>query len=1302
MADSILKDMQELAQRSYNERTNAPKTMQEAIMDSARQGPEAPFGKDPLASAISDASAKIKDSAPYSKADMPKSEDIENERVDIGDEHVADAQQMSAQQIVNNNQKNTQEIVERFEQNTDQLENKFDGLDQTLKGGFDAAEQRDAQQLKVGQKQLATMQSLYDEIYRENHEIDPTIQKNERHSLSVAAMHEEMQRQREEMRNKNPFEVGGLLGTILSGAGILGAGAVAGRVARPRGGTAPAGGARPPGAGTPPGSSSTQRSKLKGRLGLAATILGTVGLAHWMGSDDEPEGQVTGSNAPSDYEVQQANLMQSYYNGEISKNEYNEQVNILNAAASESGSGGSILPEAAALAGGGLLAKAGLDKFAPSVTEGINTRVNALRSQVTGVRDVVANSQPVRTVTNAVNTARSAGTAAVNTVRTAGSSAMSYARGLGWKGKLLAGVAGGFGLYEGMNALKEVRQGAKEADINDSPTQYMRYGEEMREQERRVKAGQAPMSEQEQIAFRSSITMKNGYMPDPRTGYPLKNFARDNQIANIMSDPSAIAAIRNGAPINDVLGGNSQLFLAKQGLAPSPTNTTTAANVAQTMMANNQLPKTEDQMFSTPLSMPPTANDYAASVNQEPLQAGMGNLETAAATVVTAGVVGKFIKDKMSDTTNNVDNSRTFNNQRTSNVNSQTTNVRSATEVVKNSVTKLSEASKNVLNSVKEGARSNALVQQTIQQTDKVVRNVKPIMTSAGEVSRTVATNAKTATDVVKNSLKPVVETTQKIVSPVTTAASKATTAVGNTKVGSAVGKGAKALGSRALPGLNVALAGYDIYDIATDDTLDTGTKAKEIAKVGGGTAGAIAGAASLGSAGLAVGAATGPFAPIVAPVLGIAGSLLGGIGGYLAGSGMTEVISDGISDTVDTLGVGDMIGRAVALPMSLFSEEARDSLASDFKNNIVPSIMESTPAKIAGGVMEGVSSMANAVGDFFGWTDEVQKDLPDEKKISEQAKTILEEPTVEKVTANVQKTEYPDGNVLYQVDRTDGTSDVVSGENVGVVEETVGTQVLSAARIQKDMDRERDVYNSLTMKNTISSMNNMSDAERGVASERLAEISEEKTMQRATDLINTPNGIVLPTAVRNKMIAQTSPQSKVSNLKAETKELRSSSEVIIPGQGPFAPNRGDIYEFGNIGDGVDEDIESSYMSNAGQMGMYSGQDSDMSMTGRAGASVNRMGNNIERSVASAPTTIASQRPIPETPAQRQKYESVSKVMMIEPKIQKSANTNTDIEKKIMPRTGGVAYTRGEKSSLEDVKSTPVDFGLPLLNTGYI
>lgn len=132
-----------------------------------------------------------------------------------------------------------------------------------------------------------------------------------------------------------------------------------------------------------------------------------------------------------------------------------------------------------------------------------------------------------------------------------------------------------------------------------------------------------------------------------------------------------------------------------------------------------------------------------------------------------------------------------------------------------------------------------------------------------------------------------------------------------------------------------IAAGGYGAYEALKDDTKTSDEKAKAVAGVAGGTAGALA----LGAGGAKLGAVIGTA---ILPGIGTAiGGAIGGLGGGALGYfGGEKIITEGIDKlnaAIDSSGIGEHIGRATAIAISPFSAEARESLVSDWKNNILP-----------------------------------------------------------------------------------------------------------------------------------------------------------------------------------------------------------------------------------------------------------------------------------------------------------------------------------------------------------------------------
>jgi len=124
----------------------------------------------------------------------------------------------------------------------------------------------------------------------------------------------------------------------------------------------------------------------------------------------------------------------------------------------------------------------------------------------------------------------------------------------------------------------------------------------------------------------------------------------------------------------------------------------------------------------------------------------------------------------------------------------------------------------------------------------------------------------------------------------------------GGEQAAAAAGKGMLGrAGAKILPGANIALGAVDAYDIITDEEATRAEKEKGLAGVGGGFAGAAAGASAGTAAGTAIGAGIGSLffgvgaipGAAIGAGLGLAGGAVGGYFGYNAGSAAGEGLYD-------------------------------------------------------------------------------------------------------------------------------------------------------------------------------------------------------------------------------------------------------------------------------------------------------------------------------------------------------------------------------------------------------------------------
>lgn len=123
---------------------------------------------------------------------------------------------------------------------------------------------------------------------------------------------------------------------------------------------------------------------------------------------------------------------------------------------------------------------------------------------------------------------------------------------------------------------------------------------------------------------------------------------------------------------------------------------------------------------------------------------------------------------------------------------------------------------------------------------------------------------------------------------------------------GKAAGKTVGKAVSRGVPVVGTLLTAAEAASVATDDSLSTKEKGRELTKVGagavGGAAGGWAGAAGGAATGGALGMLGGPLAPITVPIGSAIGGIVGGIGGSWIGSEAGEKLGEMGYDKADEI----------------------------------------------------------------------------------------------------------------------------------------------------------------------------------------------------------------------------------------------------------------------------------------------------------------------------------------------------------------------------------------------------------------
>lgn len=465
-------------------------------------------------------------------------------------------------------------------------------------------------------------------------------------------------------------------------------------------------------------------------------------------------------------------------------------------------------------------------------------------------------------------------------------------------------------------------------------------------------------------------------------------------------------------------------------------------------------------------------------------------------------------------------------------------------------------------------------------------------------------------------------------------------------KATGAVGKG---LG-KALPGVGLAMEAYDLSGTLMDDNVSEGDKAKAVAKSAGGMAGAAGGAA--------LGAAAGSVIPVVGTAIG---GIVGGIAGYFGGSEITELVTENLREAVTEAGFGDAIGRAVAVPMSLFSDDARNALKSDMENNIVPKVDEYKKSAV----------------DFFTPSDETKEKLKaGAETVTATAMTVassandivnksldVSKETLNQASTNISKMAAP---------AAVGSTTIVNKTNT--VNKAPKTVIASGDDFFSNTTQARNISNSKT--NIATPVVAGTTALVAGSAMSSFETTNNKREDFGDDFFSTTNNVAMPsstvkpevrspaTNINKRSVAMNSKSAlnKTSNMNTEQTNNASTVNNVAQGTVPV-------------------------LSRAAQQKFDSAPSKQTIHINQGSITHN---NNTVQNFAKTPA--------PEK-VSRGQYEHVSKVMMLEEnKGKKERKSFPKPEHMVNPAASMGSY----KPKAEDIPTIVSDYGLMFINNGFI
>ncbi len=495
------------------------------------------------------------------------------------------------------------------------------------------------------------------------------------------------------------------------------------------------------------------------------------------------------------------------------------------------------------------------------------------------------------------------------------------------------------------------------------------------------------------------------------------------------------------------------------------------------------------------------------------------------------------------------------------------------------------------------------------------------------------------------------------------------------------VGALSKTMGmvGKALPALGIALEGYELSTKLRDDSLSKEEKAQEVAKSGGGLAGAAAGAA-IGTA--------------ILPVIGTA---IGGIAGYFGGKAIAGSVSDVINEKISGTVVSDVIGRAVAVPMAAFSQDARDALMGDI--NRAGTKISETATAVSDKAKEGLKSAKSSVLGFFGLNKETVADKVKEKEGADSTEVSLAQ------VASAAQTPSPGVTSLAGVKQIESLSSVVNKEP--------GTSFdVDSFGIDKDL-----IYAVTKLQISIEDLNKtMTDKETNVVN--VASTALTTVANTLANSINPLSSIFQNNSLST--IAETSFGFITDNLSKTVEVLKNSAvenyeKFNFNSVKDSVVNAVSAIKAPNVADAVLPGSPLSLIGRAVSTFMAKDKDSGVSMKDNLVESVTSSLSTLSSNVSSV---FASERKELEYSSSRRErpeksnnvvlsgapeeitrgiYESIKKVMLVDER-----EPARDFPKAKQKQNVASGEVQSYKPKIEDVPSIVTDFGLVFINTGFI
>lgn len=540
---------------------------------------------------------------------------------------------------------------------------------------------------------------------------------------------------------------------------------------------------------------------------------------------------------------------------------------------------------------------------------------------------------------------------------------------------------------------------------------------------------------------------------------------------------------------------------------------------------------------------------------------------------------------------------------------------------------------------------ANRPTSQTVNQPRVSPSDVR--VTDASEGRTTTVRNVATpANDPTPPKRKVVPESIRRVASNANARIPDSVKSAGS-RTASAAGKGVSTVGKgmRRVPILGAGLTAYDAYNTITDDTLTTGEKAGALTDMGGGLAGAAVGA----KGGALAGAAIGSIIPVAGTAIGGAvGGLIGGVGGYFAGEGITRSAREWI---------GGLWG----------DDEEEDNVRTSgqaiegYDNYDVESVQtDKLAAKVGAEPSNLAPSAEGLIGDGEKASGKATK--PDTSFLEGAAKTLTAIPLI-------------GGAVSAAKSAKDFVTQQAEKDESGLMNDDWKTQAMStiASPVIGAVKGATALYNSY-----IGSNDELKDPE----------VSKAKpTPANAQEIYDNAE---VPATEKKK----DAPANKVQS----TTKTPTSADSKDSGGGMMETVYGGI-----LSTLVGGDMSSRMMSGEGpatRPAMPSMRTPGQKSPPPLSPQVSRVGQKV----TSRPTSAANvtTQTVSDTPPTRSQHGSVQKVIMVDPTVKKTREKKAEPGGGRTPSSTGTYENRSIRPSIDDTPALVTDFGLTLLNTGFI